>query len=124
MATNPKLNKEPSAAAEIIQSASLLDSIVEKGRLGQTAEEKHKGKEWVKELIDQVLDGQVTVNKDTDAMLGERIAQLDELISSQLNEVMHAPEFQKLESSWRGLEYLVANTDTSPMLKIKVLNVS
>jgi type VI secretion system protein ImpC len=102
----------------------LLDTIIEKGHLGQTPEEKDKGKEWVKELIDQVREGQVRVDKDTDAMLGDRIAQIDEMISSQLNEVMHAEEFQKLESSWRGLEYLVANTDTSPMLKIKVLNVT
>jgi type VI secretion system protein ImpC len=124
MPANPQSEKQSAAAAATSTGASLLDTIVEKGHLGQTREEKDKGKEWIKELVDQVLVGQVQVDKDTDTMLGERIAQLDELISSQLNEVMHAPEFQSLESAWRGLEYLVANTDTSPMLKIKVLNVS
>src|SRR5262249_15453772 len=109
---------------ETSPEASLLEAIVDQGRLGQTTEEKAKGKEWLKELADQVLEGQIKVDSDTDQMLGERIKQLDELISAQLNEVMHAPEFQKLEGSWRGLQYLVFNTDTSTMLKIKVLNVS
>jgi type VI secretion system protein ImpC len=122
MATEPKPNPQVSSL-ETTAEGSLLDAIVEHGRLGQTTEEKSKGKEWVKELVDQVLVGQIKVDKDTDAMLGERITELDELISAQLNEVMHAPEFQKLEGSWRGLQYLVSNTETSTMLKIKVINV-
>ena len=48
-----------------------------------------------------------SIGKDTESMIKARIAQLDRLISAQLNEVMHAPEFQKLEASWRGLHYLV-----------------
>ena len=49
-----------------------------------------------------------------------RIADLDELISKQLNEVMHAEAFQKLEGSWRGLHYFVQQTETSSSLKIKL----
>src|SRR3984885_9526099 len=124
MATNPEASQQTSAAAETRVGASLLETIVEKGHLGQTPQEKDKGKEWIKELVEQVLVGQIQVDKDTDAMLGERIREIDELISAQLNEVMHSPEFQKLEGAWRGLQYLVSNTDTGTMLKIKVLNVS
>jgi type VI secretion system protein ImpC len=124
MATDPKQSTQATSVLETTPEESLLDAIVKNGRLGQTEEEQSKGKGWVKELVDQVLEGQVQVGRDTDTMLGERIKQLDELISSQLNEVMHAPEFQKLEASWRGLQYLVANTETSTMLKIKVLNTS
>src|SRR3984893_5665700 len=124
MATDPKQSTQATSVLETTAEESLLDAIVKNGRLGQIHEEQSKGKGWVKELVDQVLEGQVRVNQDTDTMLGERIKQLDELISSQLNEVMHAPEFQKLEASWRGLQYLVANTETSTMLKIKVMNVS
>lgn len=119
--------KSAAQPTSVVQSAapgSLLDTIVETGRLGQTKEEQSKGKEWVKELVDQVLVGQIQVDKDTDAMLGERIKELDELISTQLNEVMHAPELQKMEASWRGLQYLVSNSETGTMLKIKVMNVS
>lgn len=125
MATDPKQSKISQAAStlETTEQPSLLDTIVKDGKLGQTREEQSKGKQWVKRLVDEVLEGQIQVDKDTDTMLGERIKQLDELISAQLNEVMHTPEFQKLEGSWRGLQYLVANTETSTMLKIKVLNV-
>ena len=64
------------------------------------------------------------VSKDTEAMINARIAQIDQLISSQLNEIMHHPEFQKLEGSWRGLNYLVMNSETGETLKIRVMNVS
>jgi type VI secretion system protein ImpC len=123
MATESKSNA-PASVLQTQTEGSLLDTIVNNGRLGQTTEEKTKGKGWVKELVDQVLAGQIRVAKDTDEMLGSRIKELDELISVQLNEVMHAPEFQKLEGSWRGLQYLTTNTETSTMLKIKVFNIS
>jgi type VI secretion system protein ImpC len=102
----------------------LLDAIVRAGRLGQTPEEQKNGKDWITKLAEEVLDGQIQVDADTDRMLGERIRQIDELISAQLNSVIHAPDFQKLEGAWRGLQYLTSTTDTSAMLKIKLLNVS
>lgn len=52
------------------------------------------------------------------------IAGLDEKITEQLNLVMHHPDFQKLEGAWRGLHYLVNNTETDEMLKIRVLNIT
>lgn len=55
---------------------------------------------------------------------GTELANSDSLISRQLNRILHAPEFQKLEASWRGLHYLVSQTQTSERLKIRVLNVS
>ena len=66
----------------------------------------------------------MTVGRDTEAMINARIAQIDHLLSLQLNEIMHHPEFQKLEASWRGLKYLLRQSETGTMLKIKVLNVS
>ena len=57
-------------------------------------------------------------------MINSRIADLDALISRQLNEVMHAEPLQKLEGSWRGLHYFVQQTETSSSLKIKLMNVS
>ena len=52
------------------------------------------------------------------------IAKLDEKLTAQVNEIIHAPEFQKIESAWRGLHYLVFNSETDAQLKIKVMNVS
>lgn len=124
MATETKPNQEQSPVLQTTTERSLLDEIVEKGKLGQTDTERTDGKRWIRELVNEVLEGEVRVDPDTDRMLGERIKQLDELISGQLNEVMHAPEVQKLEAAWRGLDYLVSNTETSTMLRIKVLNVT
>ena len=120
-----KTSFQPKTIIQMVpEGGSLLDAIAEKGGLGQTPQERFQGKEWVKVLADEVLKGQVKVDKNTEQMLAERISGIDELISAQLNEVMHAEEFQKLEASWRGLLYLVKNSETSGELKIKVLNVS
>ena len=72
----------------------------------------------------QVLEGAMTVSKDAEAMITARIAQIDHLVSLQLNEVLHHAEFQKLEASWRGLKYLMDQSETSDKLKIRVLNVT
>jgi type VI secretion system protein ImpC len=103
---------------------SLLDKIVEEGRLGRDAAAKERGKELVKNFVTEVLKGTVTIAADTEAMINARIAQIDQLISAQLNEVMHHADFQKLEGTWRGLKYLLNNTETGEQLKIKVFNVS
>lgn len=123
---SPENQPKPEAVAATTATTekSLLETIVEEGRLGQTAEERTRGKEWLVSLVEQVMRGQITVSKDTEKMLKERIADLDEKISTQLNEVMHSPEFQKLEGSWRGLNYFVMQSETSTMMKIKVMNIN
>ncbi|HEX6880962.1 MAG TPA: type VI secretion system contractile sheath large subunit [Terriglobales bacterium] len=111
-------------AAEVTQELGLLDQIVEQGRLARDPAARERGKDLVKEFVKQVLDGSMTVSRDAEAMINARIAQIDHLLSIQLNEILHHPEFQKLEGSWRGLKYLMDNSETGVGLKIKVLNVS
>jgi type VI secretion system protein ImpC len=122
----PKTEAAPAPATTQAAQAEvgLLDQIVQEGRLGKDAPAKERGKDMIRQFVSEVLEGSITVGRDTEAMLNARIAQLDHLISLQLNEVMHAPEFQQLEATWRGLKYLLSQTETSTMLKIKVLNVS
>jgi type VI secretion system protein ImpC len=116
---------EPQPAVEkVVETRGLLDRVVEEGRIGQSPEEKTSGKLWLKDLVQDVMAGQMTVSKDIEKMINSRIAQLDGLISRQLNEVMHAEPLQKLEGSWRGLHYFVQQTETSSSLKIKLLNIS
>jgi type VI secretion system protein ImpC len=102
----------------------LLDQIVEQGKLGRDAEAKARGKDLVSRFVAEVLEGSITVARDTEAMINARIAQIDHLLSLQLNEILHHPDFQRLEASWRGLKYLLSQSETGTMLKIKVLNVS
>jgi type VI secretion system protein ImpC len=121
---NAERAKAPAQATEQVAEKGLLDQIVEQGRVGTDVATRERGKSLVKEFITQVLEGQVTISKDTEAMINARVAQIDHLLSIQLNEVLHHPQFQKLEASWRGLKYLISQSETSVMLKIRVMNVS
>ncbi|GGB84080.1 type VI secretion system contractile sheath large subunit [Pseudoduganella buxea] len=103
---------------------ALLDDIVERSKVAKSASEHARAKDIIGELVQQVLDGTVTVSHSVSATLDERVAQLDRLISEQLSAIMHAPAFQKLEQSWTGLHYLVRNTATGPGLKIRMLNAT
>ena len=79
----------------------------------------------VKPLADLLAARQQLVGDKTDIEEDrENLAAIDDLLSRQLSRILHAPEFQKLEASWRGLYYLVSQTETGTMLKIRVLNVS
>ena len=109
---------------EFTREMGLLDQIVEQGRFGVESASKQRGKDLVKEFVAQVLDGSMTVAKDAEMMINARIAQIDHLLSLQLNEILHHPSFQKLEGSWRGLKYLMDNSETGVGLKIRVLNAS
>jgi type VI secretion system protein ImpC len=120
----PKPTPESKPPAETVEERTILDRIAEEGRIGQSPDERASGKLWLKDLIQEVMAGQMTVSNDTEAMINTRIADIDALISRQLNEVMHAEALQKLEGSWRGLHYFVQQTETSSSLKIKLLNVS
>jgi type VI secretion system protein ImpC len=111
-------------AEEVQKEGSLLDAIVAESRIARNEAEQSRAKDLIGEFVQQVLDGAVVVKKDLETAISARIAALDEVVSAQLNEVMHAPEFQKLEGSWRGLHYLVHQSETSTMLKIRVFNVS
>jgi type VI secretion system protein ImpC len=112
------------AAAAQTTEVSLLDSIVSQGRFGSDTIAQERGKDMVKEFINQVLEGHMTLTRDAEATIGARIAEIDRLVSLQLNEVMHNQAFQKLEGTWRGIKHLMDQSETSDMLKIKLLNVS
>jgi type VI secretion system protein ImpC len=114
----------PAAVSEQVLEKGLLDQIVEEGRFGVEPASKERGKNLIKEFVAQVLDGSMTIARDAEMMINARIAQIDHLVSLQLNEVMHNAAFQKLEGTWRGIKYLMDQSETGVMLKIKVLNVS
>jgi type VI secretion system protein ImpC len=124
------MSAQPTTAAasgrteETVSEQGLLDQIVAQGRFTRDDATLERGRDMVKEFVSQVLDGHMTLTRDAEASIQARIAQIDRLISLQLNEVLHYPAFQKLEGTWRGIKYLIDQSETSEMLKIKVLNVS
>src|ERR1035437_4420900 len=124
-ASNAKQVAAPvSAEAETVAEQGLLDRIIEEGRFTRDAAARDRGRDLVKEFVTQVLEGEMTVSRDTEATINARIAQIDHLMSIQLNEILHHPQLQKLEATWRGVKYLVDHSECTDMLKIKVLNVS
>jgi type VI secretion system protein ImpC len=117
--------KEGQAAAAVTEEAGgVLDQIISETRIGKDDWERDQSRRQIGTLVDEVMKGTLRVSKDLEATVNARIADIDQLLSAQLNQIMHAPEFQKLEAAWRGLHYLVQQTETSTMLKLRVMNVS
>jgi type VI secretion system protein ImpC len=115
---------EMQAAGAAVNESSLLDSIVAQSRVARSETEHARAKDIISELVREVMDGTVVMSANLGATLDARVAELDRLISMQLSEVMHHPEFQKLESTWTGLQYLCKQTSTGANLKIQLFNAT
>ncbi|GKS07257.1 type VI secretion system contractile sheath large subunit [Pseudomonas syringae pv. theae] len=120
--------KSPSAESQgsegNTQTLTLLDKIIAEGRMAHDDSQQGYARDMLAEFATQVLDEGMAIDKDTVAMINERIGKIDSLISDQLNEILHHEDVQKLEASWRGLHALVKNTETGTRLKLRLLNVS
>ena len=113
------------AAGADAAPATLLDQILVQGKLARDDSQRGYARDLVDEFINSVLaEAGGSVPADVVAAINDRIAQIDEIISVQLNEVLHHPDLQKLEATWRGFAYLVFNTETSTRLKIRMLNAT
>jgi type VI secretion system protein ImpC len=99
---------------------SLLDQIFDATK--QT--EKSRTQDLMTTLIEEVTKGTVTWNRNISVTIKEGMKAIDAALSKQLAAILHHPDYQKLEGSWRGLHHLVMNTETGATLKIKVLNIS
>jgi type VI secretion system protein ImpC len=99
-------------------------SLLQKEFKPKTDKAKEAVEEAVKTLAAQALAGTHLVSNDVLATVGALIAQIDRKLTEQIHQILHNEEFQALESAWRGLHYLVNNTETDEMLKIRVFNVS
>jgi len=125
MAENEQQSQaQPAQAEEVQVEKGLLDQIIEDGRMARDETQKPWARDLLGEFVKQIMEGTMVVGKDTEVMINARIAQIDKLISDQLNEVMHHPDFQKLEASWRGLNYLVMQSETGERMRLRVMNVS
>ncbi len=78
----------------------------------------------VKTLASQLMAETITISDDSMKNIESLIAAIDHKLSEQINEIIHHEEFRALEGAWRGFHYLVNNTETDEMLKIRVLNIS
>lgn len=78
----------------------------------------------VKTFAQQAIEDANIIGEDVFATVDAMRSAIDQKLTEQINQIIHHPEFQRLESAWRGLWYLVGNTSTGKDLKIKALNIS
>jgi type VI secretion system protein ImpC len=116
--------KTQGQAAEGQENLTVLDQIIQKGKLARDEEQIVYAQDMVDEFVEQILQAGDTVSNNTIAFINKRIQELDLLLSQQLDEILHHESFQKVEATWRGMHYLIMNTETSTKLKLRVFNVS
>ena len=101
-----------------------LASLLQKEFKPKSDEAKSAVEQAVQTLAQQALAQTQLVGKDTIKTIEDMIAAIDKKLSDQINLILHHADFQQLEGAWRGLHYLVNNTETDEMLKIKVMNIN
>lgn len=106
------------------QELTLLDKIIQDGKMARDESQQAYARDLINEYVSQILEGGMTVANDTVASIEAQVARIDELLTAQMNEILHHEDFQKLEASWRGLHFLVFNTETSTRLKLRLLNIT
>lgn len=107
-----------------LESDDLLAQLIDTGIKPKGDSAREHASDLIKNFVGQILDPSTTVDKNVVKTINQRIAAIDEIMSKQMNKILHHPDFQKLEGSWRGLNQLVMNSETGESLKIKVLNIS
>ncbi len=108
-----------------VEPSEFISKLLEEGGMALDESQRSYALTLVGQFALDIL-GQEASDSAGDAAdrMNDRISQIDNLLTQQINLVMHDEGFQKLEATWRGLHYLVMNTETSTRLKLRVLNVS
>lgn len=101
-----------------------LTSLLQKEFKPKTDQAREAVENAVKTLARQALENAVTISADAYSTIQAIIAEIDGKLTEQINQIMHHAEFQQLEGAWRGLHYLVNNTETDELLKIRVMCIS
>jgi len=109
---------------EAQQETSLLDEIVQATRVKPEDEGYEVTKQGVQAFIDELLKPGRESAKISQGLVDEMIADIDQKLSKQMNTILHNEEFQKMESAWRSLKYLIDHTDFRENTKVELLNVS
>jgi type VI secretion system protein ImpC len=108
------------SAAEL----SLLDEILAESKLSPSDDGYDVARRGVQAFISEMLAPNRAQERVDKVLIDAMVAEIDRRLSSQVNEILHHPDFQKLESSWRSLKFLVDRTDFRENIRVEVLNVS
>jgi type VI secretion system protein ImpC len=126
MVTNMAEPTSSKASPAADSDLGLLDRIIQEGRMANEPSQADYAKTLLGTLAGQLLDEDMKFSPDKGvvAMINERVAQIDQLLTDQVNAIMHHPDFQALEGSWQGLKDLVFGSETSTRLKLRLMVAS
>lgn len=123
MATSVQPGSQSSGAAAETRDADEFAALLKQSFKPRTERAATEVENAVGTLVREALADQTVIKSDVLDTIEEMIARIDGKLTEQVNEILHAPEFKALESAWRGLNYLVMNSETDAQLKIRVMNV-
>jgi type VI secretion system protein ImpC len=106
------------SATQQVQPLSVLENAMKTVNV-----EKDQAQDLIKVFVEEALKGHLVWNKNLTNSINQAIKLIDQLVSTQISEILHHSDFQKLEGTWKGLLYLVKNTLSGPDLKIRILDV-
>lgn len=118
------ISQQSANAAAVLPSPSLLDEILSEAKIKPKDEGYDIARRGVEAFIAEMLAPQRAEERVDKALVDAMIAEIDRRLSSQVNEILHHPDVQKLESSWRSLRFLVDRVDFRENIRVEMLNVS
>ncbi|WP_434391111.1 type VI secretion system contractile sheath large subunit [Melittangium boletus] len=110
--------------AAVMSSPSLLDEILSEAKIKPKDEGYDIARRGVEAFISEMLSPQRSQERVDKALVDAMIAEIDRRLTLQVNEIMHHPEVQTLESSWRSLKFLVDRVDFRENIRVEMLNAS
>jgi type VI secretion system protein ImpC len=116
--------EQSSQAQSVLLEGTELTQLLQKEFKPKTEEAKSAVETAVRTLAAQALAQTKLISPDVTRSIEAMIGAIDRKLTEQINIILHQPDFQRLEGAWRGLHYLVNNTETDEMLKIRVLNIT
>jgi type VI secretion system protein ImpC len=116
--------KQEKVAGAAVQEADQFAALLQKEFKPKTDRARAEVENAVRTLAEQALRETTVVSDDVIGTIKAIIAEIDKMLSDQVNQIIHHERFQQVESAWRGLHHLVSNTETDEMLKIRVMNIS
>src|SRR3954465_6124038 len=120
---DPKSQQDVQSQGAAVE-ATEFDSLLRKEFKPKTDEAKEAVERAVRTLAEQALSQTKLISNDVVKSIEAMIAAIDQKLTEQINLILHNPDFQKLEGAWRGLHYLVNNTETDEMLKIRFMDIA
>lgn len=122
--SDTEMNTEGQAAATEVAEGSLLEQIMSETKMAPSDDGYDVALQGVNAFIAELVKSHKPGEKVESAIVDHMIAEIDQRMGKQLDAILHHEKFQEMESSWRGLQYLVDNTDFRQNLKVEMISIS